>query len=86
MSKLKNIWEKYRKIEIIGTGAFGTVYKGKYNDEYFAIKEIKKMKLDENQILREMKKKKKMECDNSIKLIENIETKESFYIISELSC
>ena len=31
MSKINNIWEKYRKIEIIGTGAFGTVYKGKYN-------------------------------------------------------
>ena len=86
MSKLKNIWEKYRKIEIIGTGAFGTVYKGKYNNKNFAIKEIKKMKLDENQILREMEVMKKMECDNSVKLIENIETKESFYIISELCC
>ncbi len=27
---------------------------------------------------------KKMECDNSVKLIESVETQESFYIISEL--
>ena len=84
MSKLNNIWDKYRKIEIIGTGSFGTVYKGKYNNEYFAIKEIEKIKLDENQFLKEMEIMKKMECDNSVKLIESIETQESFYIVSEL--
>ena len=84
MSKLKNIWEKYRKIEIIGTGSFGTVYKGKYNNEYFAIKEIKKNKLDENQFFPETEVMKKMECDNSVKIIESIETEESFCIVSEL--
>ena len=45
MLKLKNIWEKYHKIEIIGSGAFGDVYRAKYNDECFAIKEIKKSKI-----------------------------------------
>ena len=83
MSKLNNIWEKYQKIEIIGTGSFGTVYKGKYNNEYFAIKEIKKIKSGGKNFLREMEIMKKMECDNSVKLIESIETQESFYIISE---
>ena len=84
MSNLNNIWDKYRKIEIIGTGSFGTVYKGKYNNEYFAIKEIKKINLDENQFLKEMEIMKKMECDNIVKLIESVETKDSFYIVSEL--
>ena len=32
MSKLKNIWDKYQKIETIGYGAFGNMYKGKYNE------------------------------------------------------
>ncbi len=46
MSKLKAFWKKYQKIEIIGSGALGNVYKAKYNAQYFAIKEIKKNKTD----------------------------------------
>ena len=70
MLKLKNIWEKYQKIEIIGSGAFGDVYRAKYNDEYFAIKEIKKSKLDKKKFVNETEVMKKMNCDNSVKLIE----------------
>ena len=86
MSKLKNIWEKYKKIGILGSAIFGNVYKAKskYNNEYFEIKEIKKIKSDKDTLLREIEVMKKMECDNIVKLIESIETQESFYIVSEL--
>ena len=82
----KNIWEKYKKIGILGSAIFGNVYKAKskYNNEYFEIKEIKKIKSDEKKFLREIEVMKKMECDNCVKLIENVETEESFYVVSEL--
>ena len=84
MLKLKNIWDKYQKIQTIGYGVISNVYKGKYKNEYYAIKEIKKMKSDGKNFLKEMESMKKMECDNMVKIIESIETKESFYIVSEL--
>ena len=72
MSKLKNIWDKYQKIQTIGYGVISKVYKGKYNDEYFAIKEIKKIKSGGTIFLREMESMKKLECDNLVKLIESV--------------
>ncbi len=86
MSKRNNIWEKYKKIGILGFAIFGDVYKAKskYNNEYFEIKEIKKIKSDKDTFLREkIEVMKKMECDNSVKLIESVETEESFYVVSE---
>ena len=44
----KNIWEKFKRIEILGKGQFGKVYKVKYNNEYYAMKEIKKKKYCDN--------------------------------------
>ena len=82
--KKTDIWKNYKKIEIIGSGAFGNVYKAKYNNEYFAIKEITKIKIDEKKFLREIEVMKKIKCDNSVKFIESVETEESFYIVSEL--
>jgi serine/threonine protein kinase len=76
----KNILEKYKNIEILGTGQFGNVYKVKYNNEYFAIKEIKKI----DEFLIDTQVMKKMECENLVKVIESVKTKDSFYIISEL--
>ena len=87
MSKIKNIWEKYKKIGLLDSGVFGNIYKAKlkYNNEYFEIKEIKKLKSDKNTFLRKKTEvMKKMNCDNSVKLIESVETEESFYIVSEL--
>ena len=78
----KNIWEQFQKIEILGKGQFGNVYKVKYNNEFFAIKEINKIKL--NKFLIDTQVMKKMECENSVKVIESVETEDSFYIISEL--
>ncbi len=79
-----DIWKKYRKIEIIGSSAFCSVYRAKLNDEFFRIKAIGKLITDKNQLLREIEVMKKMECDNLMKIIEIIETKDSFYIVSEL--
>ena len=84
MSELNNIWKKYQKIDIISSGTFGNVYRAKYNNKYFAIKEIEKNNLDKNKFLSELEVIKKMECDNCVKLIESIETKESFYVVSKI--
>ena len=87
MKKMKNIWEKYNKIEIIGVGAYADVYKAKneLTNEYVAIKEIKKMRVNNSNkdILNESEIMKKLKSENSISLIEIIETLESYYIVSE---
>ena len=43
-----DIWEKYKKIEKIGFGNYGNVYKvkNKKTGDYYAIKEIKKEKFE----------------------------------------
>ena len=82
--KRSDIWKKYKKIEILGSGAFANVYKAKCGDEYFAIKEIPKIKSDKNKLLREIEDMEKMEYDNIVKYKESVETKDSFYIVSEL--
>ena len=84
MSQPINVWKKYQKIDIIGSGTLSKVYRAKYNNKYFSIKEIKKIKSDEKKFLREIEVMKKMECENSVKVIESVETDDSFYIISEL--
>ena len=54
MSNTTDIWEKYKKINIIGTGTYGNVYKIKniQNGCYFAIKEIDKTKIYYQRILK----------------------------------
>jgi hypothetical protein len=54
------------------------------NNEHVTIIEIKKTSVDENVFLEETEIVKKLKSENLMKLIEIIETKESFYLISEL--
>ena len=86
MKKMKDIWDEYSKIELIGLGVFADVYraKSKLNNEYVAIKEIKKKKTSENTILNEIKIMKELKSENSISLIDSIETNGSYYLVFEL--
>ncbi len=82
---MKDIWEKYEKIEKIGRGAYADVYRAKNinTGEYVAIKEIKKIKIENKTILNEIEIMKKLKSENSVLLIETIETSDSYFIISE---
>ena len=84
MKKMENIWKKYDKIEKIGSSLYADVYKGKnkLTSEYVAIKEINKMRIKTNK-LNDIKIMKKLKSENSVLLIETIETSEYYYIISE---
>ena len=81
---MDNIWDEFNKIELIGLGSFSKVYraKSKLNDKYVAIKEINKSNMNNNDILNEIEIMKKLE--NSVLLIESIESQDSYYLISEL--
>ena len=86
MKKMENIWEKYMKIEIIGRGAYADVYRAKNinTGEYVAIKEIQKIKIkDKKTILNEIEIMKKLKSENSLLLIESIETSDSYFLVSE---
>ena len=81
---MDNIWDEFNKIELIGLGSFSKVYraKSKLNDKYVAIKEINKSNMNNNDILNEIEIMKKLE--NSVLLIESIESQDSYYLILEL--
>ena len=83
---MNNIWDEYEKCEIIGRGAFAKVYraKNKETNKYVAIKEIDKTRINYKDILNEIEIMKKLKSDNSLLLIDEIETKESYYLILEL--
>ena len=84
-NKNKYIWEKYEKIEKIGRGAYADVYRAKNinTGEYVAIKEIQKLKIENKTIINEVNIMKKLKSENSVLLIETIETSDSYFIISE---
>ena len=54
MIKLNNIWEKYKKIQLIHCDNITSVYKAKniLNEEYVVIKEIKKLQKDNSKTLK----------------------------------
>ena len=81
MSNTTDIWQKYKKIHLIGTGTYGNVYKVKniQNGYYFAIKEIDKTQ----NILSNIEKLEELKIENNL-IKEIIDTKEYLYIIMEL--
>ena len=83
---MSDIWEKYQKIELIGSSNFSDVYraKNKLTNEYVAIKEIKKLQNDNVSkiIITETENMKKLK--NSLLINDIIETPNSFFIIYEL--
>ena len=82
MSNTTDIWKKYKKIKVIGTGTYGEVYKVQNieNGYYFAIKEIDKT---QNILSKDIKKLKTIDKENNL-IKEIIDTKEVLYIIMEL--
>ena len=85
MEKINDIWKEYKKINLINENSFSKIYKAKNKttNQYVAIKEIKKIKIENKTILNEIEIMKKLKSENSVLLIETIETLESYFIISE---
>ena len=85
---IKDIWKKYIKVNIIGTGIFGDVYKAKNkeNGYYYAIKEIDKIKFNQqiNILKKEIELMNKIKIENIINIKEIIDSKEYIYIIMDL--
>ena len=81
MSNKIDIWKKYKKINVIGIGIYGKVYKVQNieNGYYYAIKEIDKTQ----NILSNIEKLKELKIENNL-IKEIIDTKEYLYIIMEL--
>ena len=81
MRNINDIWDEYDKYEIIGLGTFTTVYraKNKSTNKYVAIKEIIKRKIKLKNIFNEIEIIKKLKSENTLLLIDEIETKESYY-------
>ena len=82
MSNTNDIWKKYKKINVIGTGTYGEVYKVQNieNGYYFAIKEIEKAR---GVLSKDINKLKTIDKENNL-IKEIIDTKEYLYIIMEL--
>ena len=82
MSNTTDIWKKYKKIKVIGTGTYGKVYKVQniQNGYYFAIKEIEKAR---GVLSKDINKLKTIDKENNL-IKEIIETNQYLYIIMEL--
>ena len=86
IGKINNIWDAYEKIESISSNSFAKIYraKNKKTNKYVAIKEIEKSKINVDDILKLIVIMKKLNSENSVSLIDTIETKEYYYLILEL--
>ena len=90
MNKLK-INEKYEKLDKLGEGAFGIVYKGqnKLTKEFVAIKEVNLKNLESFMSKEDLKKEIKFmkifnNNPNSVKLYEDFEENDILYMVIEL--
>ena len=86
MLRIENICENYQNFVKIGGGAFGKVYKAqnKKTLHYVAIKEIDKQQYKKENILKETAMMKRINCENSISVKEEIDSNDYYYIIMDL--
>ncbi len=79
------LFDRFRKIKIIGQGGMGTVYlvEDVTNEALFAIKEIPIKKRDRKLLLREPLLLKKLDHDSIVKVEDIYETNTAIYIIME---
>ncbi len=82
----KIIWEKYSEEGILGVGRFGKVYKvkDKETNQLYALKELIKLQTSKTKYNEEIKTIKMLASENSISIIDEIETKDYYYIIFDL--
>ena len=80
------IWEKYSEEGILGVGRFGKVYKvkDKKTNQLYALKELLKLQTSKAKYNDEIKTIKILASENSISIIDEIETKDYYYIIFDL--
>ena len=86
MEKIKNIWEEYKKISLIDENSFSKVYKAKnkITNQYVAIKEIEKSKINIQNFSTQIENWKKLKSENIVEIIDKFETKDYYYLIMEL--
>ena len=82
-----NIWNKYKKIQIIYSDNYKNIYKVKNKEtgDYVCIKEISKLKYSINEKhLKQINEIKSLKSENLVQIIDIIDTKYNFYIVMEL--
>ena len=80
------VWKDYIKLNMVGSSAFGTVYKAKskQNDKIVIVKEYSKFQKDINEVYQnEIKNLETLKSDNTINYIKNCESDENYYIIRD---
>ena len=80
------VWKDYIKLNMVGSSAFGTVYKAKskQDDKIVIVKEYSKILKDANEIYQnEINNLEILKSDNTINCIKNCQTDENYYIIRD---